>query len=152
MTDAGPKIRQATIHDLETIVPLFDAYRQFYECPSEPQRARNFLRDRFQHRESIILLAFDAAGAAVGFVQLYPLFSSVSANRKYLLNDLYVTPEARRMGAAKALLTTAAEFAHALGAASLSLSTAVDNTPAQRLYESLGWAREQRFYDYHLGL
>ena len=152
MTRAAPAIRQATILDLDTLVPLFDAYRQFYQRASDPQRARDFLRERFQHHESIIFLAFDAAGAAVGFTQLYPLFSSVGAHRKYLLNDLYVIPQARRVGAAKALLTAAADFGRALGAASLSLSTAVDNAPAQQLYESLGWVRDQRFYDYHLGL
>ena len=152
MSHGAPLIRQATIQDLEVVVPLFDAYRQFYQRPSNPQLARDFLSERFQHHESIIFVAFDRNGAAVGFTQLYPLFSSVSANRKYLLNDLYVIPEARHGGAAKALLTAAADFGRALGAASLSLSTAIDNTPAQQLYESLGWLRDQRFYDYHLAL
>ena len=152
MTHAAPMVRQATIDDLEAIVPLFDAYRQFYERPPEPQRSRDFLRERFQHHESVIFLAFDTHGVAVGFTQLYPLFSSVSANRKYLLNDLYVVSQARHAGAARALLTAAADYCRALGAASLSLSTAIDNTAAQRLYESLGWARDQRFYDYHLAL
>ena len=150
MTNAAPVVRQAAIHDLEAVVPLFDAYRRFYERPSDPQQARDFLRERFQHHESVIFLAFDEHGTAIGFTQLYPLFSSVSANRKYLLNDLYVVPAARHRGAAKALLTASADFARALGAASLSLTTGSANTPAQQLYESLGWMRDQRFYDYHL--
>ena len=145
-------IRQATIHDLDAIVPLFDAYRQFYKRPADPQRAREFLAERFRHHESIVFLAFDAGGAAVGFTQLYPLFSSVSATRKYLLNDLYVVAGARRSGAARQLLIAAAEFARANGAASLSLSTAVDNLPAQQLYASLGWVRDEGFYEYNLAL
>ena len=40
-------VRQATIADLELIVPLFDAYRQFYRRPADLDLARRFLRDRF---------------------------------------------------------------------------------------------------------
>jgi GNAT superfamily N-acetyltransferase len=144
-------IRHATIHDLDVIVPLFDAYRGFYGRRSDVALARAFLAERFQHHESIIFLALDANGA-VGFTQLYPVFSSVSCTRKYLLNDLFVVPVARRGGAARALLEAAADFARAQGAASLSLSTGVDNSAAQRLYESLGWTRDESYYEYNLAL
>ena len=145
-------IRQATIHDLEKIAPLFDAYRQFYRQPADVDLALRFLRERFAHHESVILLVLDADGTALGFTQLYPLFSSVCATRKYLLNDLFVVPTARRHGIAAQLLAAAAEFARANGAASLSLTTAVDNLPAQVLYASLGWRRDEGFYEYNLQL
>lgn len=145
-------VRQATVHDLDTLAPLFDAYRQFYEQPGDLERARAFLRERFEHRESVILLAFDAGGAALGFTQLYPLFSSVRCVRIYLLNDLFVAQHARKHGVGARLLEAAADFARANGCASLSLSTAVDNAPAQRLYESLGWKRDTGFFEYHLAL
>ena len=145
-------VRHATIHDLDVVVPLFDAYRSFYGKPAEPARARAFLAERFQHHESIIFVALEESGACVGFTQLYPVFSSVSCTRKYLLNDLFVVPAARRGGAARALLAAAADFARAQGAASLSLSTGVDNAAAQRLYESLGWTRDESFYEYNLVL
>lgn len=145
-------IRHATIHDLDTIVPLFDAYRGFYGRPSDPALARAFLTERFQHHESIILLAIDDGGVAVGFTQLYPVFSSVSCTRKYLLNDLFVVSAARRTGAGRQLIEAASTFARAQGAASLSLSTGVDNATAQRLYESLGWTRDESFYEYNFVL
>lgn len=145
-------VRQATVHDLDAVVPLFDAYRQFYRQPPDLERAREFLAERFRHHESVIFLAFDGGGAAVGFTQLYRLFSSVSATRKYLLNDLYVVAAARRSGAARQLIEAATAFARANGAASMSLSTAVDNRPAQQLYESLGWERDTGFYEYNLAL
>ena len=144
-------IRTASIHELDVVVPLFDAYRSFYGRPSDPARARAFLAERFQHHESIIFLALDESGA-VGFTQLYPVFSSVSCTRKYLLNDLFVVPAARHGGAGRALLVAAADFARAQGAASLSLSTGVANAAAQRLYESLGWTRDESFYEYNLVL
>ena len=146
------QIRQATIHDLDALAPLFDGYRQFYRQPADLARAREFLAERFRHRESRILLARNGQGEAVGFTQLYPLFSSVRTVRTWLLNDLFVVADARRQGVAAALLTAAAEHARALGAASLSLSTALDNTPAQALYESLGWQRDRQFCEYGLTL
>jgi len=83
---------------------------------------------------------------------MYPLFSSVRTVRTCLLNDLFVAPSARRHGVAAALLKAAAKEARSLGAASLSLSTALDNAPAQALYESLGWRRDQEFCEYGLAL
>jgi len=145
-------VRLATIHDLDTVAPLFDAYREFYRQPSDIERARAFLAERFAHHESVIFLARAEKDQAIGFTQLYPLFSSVRANRKYLLNDLYVVSAARRSGAARQLIAAATDFARANGASSLSLSTAIDNLPAQRLYESLGWQRDSGYFEYNLGL
>jgi GNAT superfamily N-acetyltransferase len=141
-------VRQATIHDLDLVAPLFDAYRQFYGQPADRERARRFLCERFQHHESVVLLALDQEGEGMGFVQLYPLFSSVRAKRTYLLNDLFVAPDARRRGVAAALMHEAEAFARAIGAAGLSLTTAHTNEPAQRLYESLGWKRDEQYREY----
>lgn len=146
------EVRQATIYDLDTLVPLFDGYRQFYRQTSDLARARAFLAERFTHHESVILLACDEQGTGLGFTQLFPLFSSVSTARIYLLNDLFVAPEARKHGVGKALLDAAAKHARALGAARLWLQTALDNTPAQALYESAGWKRDTEFCDYGLTL
>ncbi|NUR22093.1 GNAT family N-acetyltransferase [Frateuria sp.] len=146
------QVRQATVHDLDTLAPLFDGYRQFYGKPSDLEGARAFLGARFAHQQSLILLACDAQGRAMGFTQLYPLFSSVRMVRTWLLNDLFVAAPARRQGVAAALLREAAAHARAMGAASLSLSTALDNAPAQALYESLGWQRDRQFCEYALTL
>jgi GNAT superfamily N-acetyltransferase len=146
------QIRQATIHDLDVLVPLFDGYRQFYKQTSDLTIARAFLGERFAHHESVIVLACDEQQKGLGFTQLYPLFSSVRAVRTYLLNDLFVVADARRHGVAKALMLASAEYARALGAASLSLATALDNLPAQALYESLGWQRDLQFCEYSLML
>lgn len=146
------QVRQASIHDLDTLVPLFDGYRQFYRQASDPARARTFLAERFEHLESVILLACDEQGAGLGFVQLFPLFSSVRTARIYLLNDLFVAQAARRQGVASALLVAAADHARALGAARLWLQTERNNVAAQAAYESLGWQRDHEFCDYGLVL
>lgn len=150
MSDAT--VRQATISDLDLIAPLFDAYRQFYRKPGDLELARQFILERFQHNESIIFLATLEDGTAAGFTQLYFSFSSVSAARILILNDLYVRPEARRNNVGSLLLSAAVEYGRAVGAVRLALSTEVTNTTAQRLYEREGWVRQTEFYDYNFDL
>ena len=145
-------VRRAGITDISAVAPLFDAYRTFYGKSSDIGLATRFLAERLTRDESVLFLATDTRGIAIGFTQLYPLFSSVRAVRTYLLNDLFVAPDARRSGAAQALLDAAADFARDAGAASLSLSTALTNAPAQRLYEARGWIRDDAFCEYSLTL
>jgi ribosomal protein S18 acetylase RimI-like enzyme len=141
------EIVQADAGLLDEIVPLFDGYRQFYGEPSDPAAAGAFLRERLARRESVVFLAC-SDGCGVGFVQLYPSFSSVAMRRLWILNDLFVANPVRRRGIARALLTRAEEFSRDTGAKGLVLETATDNLPAQALYESLGWRRVSDFYVY----
>src|SRR5205823_710035 len=102
--------------------------------------AEAFLRDRFAHGDSVVILAVDSgSGAGLGFVQLYPSFSSVAAQRIWILNDLFVAPNARRQGVGQALLGSARDHAIATRAKRLVLSTATTNREAQALYESFGY-------------
>jgi GNAT superfamily N-acetyltransferase len=144
-------VRQATLPDLEHIVPLFDAYRQFYRQPADPEGARRFLRDRLEHNQSTIFLAVDR-DRAIGFTQLYPSFSSGAMKPILVLNDLYVSPDARRQGTGAALLEAAADFGRRTGVARLSLQTELTNSTAQSLYERMGWKRDTVFCTYQLGL
>lgn len=144
--------RQASVADIALLAPLFDAYRVFYGKPSDIGVAQAFLLERFQHNQSVLFIALQANGAAVGFTQLYPSFSSVSAARTFILNDLFVVPEARRSGVAGKLLGAAKNYGRAVGAIRLSLSTAIDNESAQALYESQGWVCDTKFYAYSLPL
>jgi len=134
-------IRRAGLDDLDQLAALFDAYRQFYQQPGDLQRAGDFLRERLQRDESVILLA-SRDGAAVGFTQLYPIFSSVRTARTWLLNDLYVAERTRRGGVARGLLDAAAQFAQEGGAAGLMLETSPDNAPARALYRAAGWSED----------
>ncbi len=145
-------VRRATIQDLDRLGPLFDAYRQFYGQPSSLVGARKFLSDRLAHNESVVLIAEKRDGTAIGFVQLFPTFSSILAARMFLLGDLFVAPEARRRGVGTLLLNSAAEAARTAGAVRLELATAITNTPAQKLYEGLGWKRDKEFCIYGLPL
>ena len=140
--------RQAILEDLEALVPLFDAYRQFYKQASDLQAAKVFLQDKFNHGESVIFLAWQGP-KAVGFTQLFPSFSSVSMARTFLLNDLFVLASHRRQGIASDLLNAAIAYGHAMGAVRISLTTDITNATAQATYEAQGWQRDQAFYTYH---
>ena len=145
------QIRAATTSDLDALVPLFDGYRQFYEQPADPGLAREFLGERLTLGDTTILLA-GIDGAAVGFVHLFPIFSSTLCRRLWLLNDLFVSPEARHLGVGRGLLEAAHEFAESTGACGLELATAHTNLPAQRLYEGIGWRLDEVFRRYELPL
>jgi GNAT superfamily N-acetyltransferase len=145
-------VRQATVHDLDLLVPMFDAYRQLYRKPADLDLARRFLLERFQHSQSIVLIAEFADGSSAGFAQLFPSYSSASAARILILNDLFVRPEARRRKVGSMLLAAAAAYGRAVGALRLTLSTEVTNVAAQLLYEAEGWKRQEEFLTYNLTL
>jgi GNAT superfamily N-acetyltransferase len=157
MNDAGTaavNIIRAGILDVARIAPLFDAYRGFYGQSSNVVSAQAFLRDRLINDESVIFLALvglDTASAApAGFTQLYPVFSSIRMGRKWILNDLFVASEFRRLGVGRRLMERSIAFARETRARGLELSTGIENTNAQQLYEALQFKRDTQFHRYEL--
>jgi GNAT superfamily N-acetyltransferase len=153
-SSSAVRVVRASLKHLDELVPLFDAYRQFYGQPGDTAGAWTFLVDRFERQESVIFIAFpdDKQQHALGFTQLYPSFSSVSMKRAWILNDLFVGPDARRGGVGRCLLERAKQWAVESGSKGLVLSTAVDNVAAQTLYESCGWKRDEQFHRYYLNV
>ncbi|TGM23614.1 GNAT family N-acetyltransferase [Leptospira selangorensis] len=143
------KIRQANYNDISKLAELFDLYRQFYNQKSDLTGAIQYLKDRMEHGQSIIFVAEElSTGNLVGFTQLYPVFSSISMQRSYLLNDLYVKKEYRKNGIAKLLIQEAKSFTKAFQGKGLELSTSMHNTNAQSLYEKEGFLKETEFLTY----
>ncbi len=145
-------IQRATPADLEELTTLFVAYLRFYEVDEGRSAAREFLAARLSREDSTIFIARDELGAAQGFVQLYPLFSSLALQPAWLLSDLYVDQRMRRRGIGEALMNAARAHAEASGACGLQLETARSNLAGQALYERLGYVRDQVFYTYWLEL
>lgn len=144
------RIRLATPDDLDAAAVLFDAYRRFYGQTGDVTAARAFLAERMARGESTLHIAW-RGDDAVGFVQCYPMFSSVRMTPIRVLNDLYVHAGARRGGVARALLDAAADAARDAGAARIVLETAQDNHAARALYRTAGWDEESTQW-YALGL
>lgn len=145
------EIIHATQADLEDAAALFDAYRVWYGSRSDLDGARNFLAQRLRHGESELFMA-RVGVEAVGFAQLYPVFSSVSMGPVWILNDLYVVESCRRTGVGTVLLEAAAEFGRQTGAIRLELATGVDNRAAQQAYAAHGWVKNEDFLHYSLPL
>lgn len=143
-------IRRVTPSELGRVAPLFNDYRCFYGQPDDLARALLWLHERVGAGESVVLLA-EHDGRAVGFVQLYPMFSSVRTARTWILNDLFVAEAARRGGVARALLAAATDFARDDGAAAIALETTRDNAAARALYRAAGWDEDATQW-YSLGL
>jgi GNAT superfamily N-acetyltransferase len=141
-------VRQAVFSDLDVLADLFNQYRAFQGCASQPVAAREFLRGHFDHGEAIVFLAHEAA-QALGFAQLYPSYSSTALARVFVLNDLFVCPTGRRKGVASRLLTALEAYAWAQGAARVTLNVARDNLQGQALYQAAGWRQDAQFHMYH---
>lgn len=133
-------IVKAELQHIPDLIPLFDGYRTFYKQLSDYSNAKAFLTDRIKNKESIIYIAFDNENA-VGFTQLYPLFSSVSMQPMYLLNDLFVESNYRSQGIGNLLIEKAKQLCRDLNYKGLALQTE-SNNPAQHLYERLGFAKD----------
>lgn len=142
-------VKIASMANLQSIAVLFNQYRQFYEQGSDLDLATEFIQQRIQNAESVILLAEDAQGKALGFCQLYPSFCSVEAKPIYALYDLFVLPECRGHGIGRSLLLNAEALAKQNGKCRMDLTTAKTNLKAQSVYESLGWKRDEIFYAYN---
>ncbi|PGT79243.1 MULTISPECIES: GNAT family N-acetyltransferase [Bacillaceae] len=144
-------ILKVTLNELDQVSQLFNQYRMFYGQASNLEGAKEFIKERIENNESVIFLAMENSSPA-GFVQLYPIFTSVGMNRKWLLNDLFVAEEHRRHGVGKALMNKAKDLAVETKAAGILLETTKDNVKAQALYESLGYEKEDAVYFYNLSI
>ena len=135
---------RASTADLDRLAPLFEAYRQFYQKPRRRVAARRYLAQRLRRGESVVFFA-QLGRSSVGFVQLYPGFSSLSLGKAWVLNDLYVAPEARGHGAARLLMEAARRHGVRTGAVRIELATAKTNRAARALYDALGYELDDEF-------
>lgn len=144
-------IHQAGPDDLDTLESLFSGYLAFYERKHDAPSIRKFLGDRIENKQSIIFVA-TSEGKALGFTQLYPAFASLSLKPSWILNDLFVIPDARGMGVANALMAAARQLAAEKNACEIFLQTARSNHKAQALYEKLHYQRDDEFLVYTLSI
>lgn len=120
----------ACLENLDQLVPLFHKYRLFYKQHSDISSENTFLKNRIIGNKSVIFLA-SIDGKAVGFIQLFFSFSSVSLQPSLILNDLYVSETIRKKGIVTRLLEKAKLCSITNDYKGLALETAVDN-PAQK--------------------
>lgn len=151
-------VRRASAADIERVAPLFDAYRRFYGAWTDVEGAREFLEMRLARDESVVLVAHHepepraGEGDVVGFAQLFPSFSSLALAPTIILNDLFVAPAWRGLGAARRLIEETAALARSVGAVRVELATQHTNERARRLYLALGYVPDTEFVHMSLEL
>ncbi len=140
------EIAPVTAEEFEELLPLIAAYQRFYEVEEiDEERNRAFFRRFLAPSEDGLLLGARQDGQLLGYACLYWHFSSLEAVEAVLMNDLYVTEQARGRGVGRALIEATAEVARERGAPIVEWSTAPDNHTAQRLYDSTGAGRSEWF-------
>jgi ribosomal protein S18 acetylase RimI-like enzyme len=146
------RIIQATLDHLDLLTPLFVKYREFYGELPFPDSSRAFLEKRLRRKESVIYLALqdDDDNKLMGFCQLYPSYSSLSLKRVWILNDIYVAEDARRMLVADHLIKSAKKMAKETQAVRMRVSTSSNNEAAKKTYESIGFKVDTQFVNYVL--
>ncbi|MBF8747715.1 GNAT family N-acetyltransferase [Pseudomonas putida] len=146
------RIIKATLQHLDLLTPLFVKYREFYGELPYPDSSRAFLEKRLKRDESVIYLALpdDDDGKLLGFCQLYPSFSSLSLKRVWILNDIYVAEDSRRMLVADHLMREARKMAKDTQAVRMRVSTTASNEVARKTYESIGFRKDTEFENYVL--
>jgi GNAT superfamily N-acetyltransferase len=137
--------------DLDDLLGLMRGYCLFYEVtPSDDDLlavSRALIADPVG--EGLQLIARDSAGGAVGFATLFWAWSTTSAERIGIMNDLFVAEDARGQGIADQLIDACRSECTRRGAGRLTWQTAPDNLRAQAVYDRVGGTREQ-WIDYWL--
>ncbi len=133
------KYRKATPKDLNRLSELFDAYRIFYRKPTDIESAKTFLEERISNKDSELFVAENAETKLVGFVQLYPLFSSTRMKKFWLLNDLFVHPDSRSKGVSIGLIEIAKTLVVESNACGMCLETEKSNLIGNNLYPKTGF-------------
>lgn len=145
-------VRHATHDDLPALGELLDGYRRFYGQATDLAAATDFAARRLALGDSHLLVDEGPDGTLRGLVQLYPTLSTVQLAPRWILGDLFVTPEARGQGVGRALMNAARALAESRGIPQLRLQTQVENHAAKALYASMGWRRDDAFDHYSLSL
>jgi GNAT superfamily N-acetyltransferase len=141
-----------TEHDLPELMLLIRAYLDFYEAnpPDESMLALSRSLIAEPEREGVQFIARREDEHAVGFASLFWTWTTTRGGRLGVMNDLFVTPEARGSGAAEALIEACRDRCIQRGAVALTWQTAVDNHRAQALYDRIGGERSDQWLDYTL--
>jgi GNAT superfamily N-acetyltransferase len=142
--------RKATSIDIVDLSKLFNEYRIFYRKKSDIEKAIQFITERLSNKDSEIFVVESDAQTIVGFVQLYPLFSSTRMKRLWLLNDLFVAEMYRGLGLSKLLIEKAKNHCIATQACALILETEKENTIGNQLYLETGFTKDTQhnFYEW----
>ena len=132
-------VRNAGPADLDLIIGYVRALADYERLLDAVRIDRAVLEGHlFGVRPMAEVLIAEADGAPVGFALFFHNFSTFEGRPGIYLEDLFVDPAARGLGAGKALLKGLAALAIERGCARLEWAVLDWNEPAIAFYRSLG--------------
>jgi ribosomal protein S18 acetylase RimI-like enzyme len=133
-------IRPATKEETEPLYHLMVQYIvDFYKKPMPVEEDLKGLIAHLQENPSSGLqFVAEKDGVLMGFATLYFTFSTLQVKRAAILNDLFVSPEARGLKVGEKLFQTCLAYIRENGYAYMTWETAKDNHVAQSLYNKSG--------------
>lgn len=132
-------IREAVPSDIGTIHAFILALADYEKLSHEVKADRASLNKYlFGPRPMAEVLIAENEGRAIGFALFFHNFSTFEGRPGLYLEDLFVVPEARRLGAGKALLSRLAQLALERDCARLEWWVLDWNEPSIAFYRSLG--------------
>lgn len=135
-------IESISTANIDDVLPLIRAYQEFYDVADiSDEKNKQFFSQFGESSRLGCQFAFRDGIRFTGFATVYFSFSSTITEKVAVLNDVYVTPSARRRGIATILLDHCQQFASMKGAVRLQWLTARDNEAAQSLYDSLNTSK-----------
>ena len=133
-------IRPAEERDIPRLYHLMTQYIvDFYKKP-EPNEAelKNLILHLQDHPDSGLQFVAEIEGEIVGFATLYYTFSTLQVKRAAILNDLFVSADARGQKVGEQLFTKCLEHIRKNNFAYMTWETSKDNYAAQSLYDKMG--------------
>lgn len=135
---------------IDQFVVVLDEYREFCGFAASPRETKEFFKNILVKNEATIFIAMSEKDEVMGFINLYPSYSTLSLKRLWILNDLGVSHKFRRLGVAQALIQKSIEFAGQSGAIRIELKTEKLNIHAQKLYSEIGFKVDQEHVYYRV--
>ncbi len=140
MSDVGVRPLEApTGAQIAELANAFDAYRAHYGEAIEAGASAQWLADNLELGRLTAYIA-EIEGELVGFATTLDVPASLRLGHYWQVRDLFVVPNRRRLGIARALLDFIRSSATSAGALRLAVQTEGDNSAARQLYEASGFA------------
>lgn len=144
-------IRPATPDDAELILRFITELAIYEKAEHEVKTDAAGIRDSlFAEGSTAHGLICEHDGQPIGYAVYFFNYSTWLGKHGLYLEDLYVSPQARGIGAGKALLRHLAQLAVALGCGRFEWSVLDWNTPAIDFYESFGACPQSEWITYRL--
>jgi GNAT superfamily N-acetyltransferase len=135
-------VRAAEPGDGPAFLALVRALADFEKLPGPTEEAgARLLEDAFGARPRYRLFVGELDGAVVAYAVAFETYSTFLARPTLFLEDLFVHPDARRRGVARAMMTHLLAEAKRAGCGRFEWMVLDWNAPALRFYEELGAER-----------